>query len=108
MPETVPQTVTDVQTPLPQFLAPVLQPVTQSLILATTNSILEIPPHLIPEIYLRILPPHETKYFSIEDLQADVRNYAANNEFTITINSSRPTKYTWFVIKGYNTAIGMI
>lgn len=50
VPEPIPQSTTDVQTPLTQFLASVLQPVTQPLIFATTNSIPESPPSSSPEI----------------------------------------------------------
>lgn len=92
VPEPIPQSTTDVQTPLTQFLASVLQPVTQTLILSTTNSIPESPPSSLSEIYPRIPPPYETEYLSREDHLADVRNYAANNEFAVTINSPRPTK----------------
>ena len=91
-PEPVPQSTTAVQTPLPQFLAPVLQPVTQPLILATANLIPESSPPPLPEIYPIIPPPHEVEYFSREDLLADVKNHAANNGFAVNINSSRPTK----------------
>lgn len=73
-------------------MVPILQPIIQLLILTIANLIPEIPAPLLPEIYPRILPPYKAEYFSQEDLLADVRNHVANNEFAVTIDSSRPTK----------------
>ena len=90
--EPVPQPITALQTLVLQLLAPVLQPITQPLILVIANLIPTIPPTSIPELYPRIILPHKAEYFSRENLLADVKNYAENNGFAVTINSSRLIK----------------
>ena len=92
MPKLIPQSIIVVQTSLSQFLALVFQSITQPLILAIANLISKISLFFLPEIYLKIPPPHETEYFSQEDLFADMRNHTVINGFVVTINSSRPTK----------------
>ncbi len=90
--EPVPQPITAIQTLVLQLLAPVLQPITQPLILVIANLIPTIPSTSIPELYPRIILPHKAEYFSRENLLADVKNYAENNGFAVTINSSRLIK----------------
>lgn len=62
MPEPISQLTIAVQILPSQFLAPILQPITQLLILAIANLIPEILPPSLLEIYLRIFLPHEAEY----------------------------------------------
>lgn len=92
IPESVPQSITAVQTPPPQVLAPISPSITQLLILTTANLIPAIPLPPLLELYSRIPPPNKAKYFSQKDLLADMRNHAANIGFAVIIKSLRPTK----------------
>lgn len=79
------------QISVPPLLLPVLQLITQLLILTKANLIPTISPTPISYLYLKILLSHEVDYFS-QDLLVNVKNYKANNEFAVTVNSSRSTK----------------
>lgn len=87
------------QISLPQFLTFLLQPITQPLIFAIANLILEIPSPPLPKIYPRIPLLYEAMYFFKRDLLADVRNHVVNNRFAMTINGLKPLKvyliYDW-------------
>ena len=90
--ESVLQSIIAIQIVLCQFLASILQVITQLLILVIVNLNLKILPLFLLEIYLRIFLPYEVEFFSHKDFFADMRHYAKNNKFAMTIISSRPIK----------------
>ncbi len=75
-----------------KLLATVLQSITQSFIFARANFIFAILPVSFSKLYPRILSLYKEEYFSNGDLDLEVKNHAANNGSTVTLNRLRPIK----------------